>query len=409
MSELFDRPEYLKELIRHRDSDLVKIVTGVRRCGKTSLLKLFARHLAESGVPASRVIHINLESPQNRDLSDCLSLYDYVRARVRGSGKTYLFLDEPQNVRHWERAVESFRLDFDADVYVALSDVSLFTSDHSIPFSGKYTEIRMLPLSFREFLSVHEFPPETSKEELFRKYIRTGGMPALRECLSDETRCDQILEGTYSVVVLRDVLRRNSRLDLDMLRKIVTFLCSNIGSVFSPNGIGGVLLDGGGVNGGNRKNVAGKTVEKYISALCDSFVFLHADRYDVKGGQPLRTLGKNYIVDTGFLGLLLDRQGEISVPVLENVVFLELVRRGYRVYIGKIGDRDIDFVAENPDGRLYVQVTDSILAPDSRERILRPLRMVRDNHEKIVLSMDRSYVKSYDGIRPVNLIDWLVS
>lgn len=409
MTELINRPEYLNQLIQHRDVDLVKIVTGIRRCGKSSLLDLFHQYLSDSGVPDVNVIHMNLESLRYRNLTNYLSFYDYVSERIPKSGKTYLIFDELQAVEHWEKAIESFRLDFDVDIYITGSNAYLLSTEFSTLLSGRYVEIRMLPLSFKEFLAFYEFAPSVTTEEKFQRYLQFGGMPILREYQFNEARSNQALEGIYSTVVLRDILQRNNQVDQRILQKIMLFLCSNIGSITSPNNIGNVLSHEGDMQQGNRKNVAGKTVDKYISMLRSAFIFFSVGRYDVKGKQLLKTLGKNYIIDMGFRNMLLGYRDADRGHIIENIVFLELIRRDYRVYIGKVGETEIDFVAEKPDDKLYIQVTESMQSPETRDRELKPLRMIPDNYEKIVLSMDRNYINSYDGIKSLNLIDWLLS
>ncbi len=409
MAQLINRPEYVNQLMANKDVDLVKIVTGIRRCGKSSLLKLFHQCLVDHGVPDSHIIHMNLESLRYRTISDYLAFYDYVTERMPKSGKTYLIFDELQAVEHWEKAIESFRLDFDVDIYITGSNAYLLSTEFSTLLSGRYVEIRMLPLSFKEFLTFYEFAPSVSVEEKFQKYLQLGGMPILREYQFNETRSNQALEGIYATVVLHDILQRNNNAQQTTLQKIMLFLCSNIGSITSPNSIGNVLSGEGDIQAGKNKYIAGKTVDAYITMLRSAFVVYSVGRYDVKGKQLLKTLGKNYIVDMGFRNMLLGYRDADQGHILENIVFLELIRRDYRVYIGKVAETEIDFVAEKPNEKLYIQVTESMLSPETRKRELRPLRMIRDNYEKIVLSMDRSCINSYDGIKSLYLIDWLLS
>ena len=409
MAELINRPEYLNQLIQNRDVDLVKIVTGIRRCGKSSLLDLFHQYLSDNGVAGANIIHMNLESLRYRNLLNYLTFYDYISERIPKKGKTYLIFDELQAVEHWEKAIESFRLDFDVDIYITGSNAYLLSTEFSTLLSGRYVEIRMLPLSFKEFLTFYEFSPSVTAEEKFQRYLQFGGMPILREYQFNETRSNQALEGIYSTVVLRDILQRNNQADQGMLQKIMLFLCSNIGSITSPNSIGNVLSNEGDIQTRKGKNVAGKTVDKYITLLRSAFIFYSVGRYDVKGKQLLKTLGKNYIIDMGFRNMLLGYRDVDRGHILENIIFLELIRRDYRVYIGKVGETEVDFVAEKPNDKLYIQVTESMLSPETRERELRPLRMIPDNYEKIILSMDRNYIKSYDGIKSLYLIDWLLS
>ena len=377
MSELINRPKYLNQLIQNKDVDLVKIVTGIRRCGKSSLLDLFHQHLLNHGVADSNIIHMNLESLRYRDLKDYLVFYDYVSERIAKSGKTYLIFDELQVIEHWEKAIESFRLDFDVDIYITGSNAYLLSTEFPTLLSGRYVEIHMLPLSFKEFLDFYEFAPDISIEEKFQKYLQFGGMPILREYRFNEARSMQALEGIYSTVILRNILQRNTQSNQGLLHKLMLFLCSNIGSITSPSSIGNVLSNEGDIEG--------------------------------KGKQLLKTLEKNYIIDLGFRNMLLGYRDADRGHIIENIVFLELIRRDYHVHIGKFKETEIDFVAEKPNDKLYIQVTESMLSPETRERELRPLQMIPDNYEKIVLSMDRNYITSYDGIKSLNLIDWLLA
>ena len=409
MKALINRPEYLQQLIQHKDIDVVKIITGIRRCGKSSLLDLFHQYLTANHVPDSNIIHMNLESLKYRELNDHFIFYDYVSSQIPAQGKTYLIFDELQVIPHWEKAVESFRLDYDVDIYITGSNAYLLSTEFSTLLSGRYIEIRMLPLSFKEFLTFYSFDDQISVEDRFQKYLQFGGMPILREYHFDESNSNQALEGIYSTVVLKDILQRNPQADQHTLQKIVLFLCSNIGSITSPNHIGNVLSSEGDLGREKGKNIASKTVSKYISMLRNAFIFYSAGRYDIKGKQLLRTLEKNYIIDLGFRNMLLGYRDADRGHILENVVYLELLRRNYRISIGKIGDTEIDFVAEKPNDKLYIQVTETMASSETRERELRPLRLIQDNYEKIILSMDRSYIQSYEGIKSLNLIDWLLN
>ena len=411
IDERIDRPEYMKRLIEYKDKDVVKIVTGIRRSGKSTLLDLFEDYLLETGVQKRNIIHMNMESLQYRNLHNYLPFYDYVSEKIVKGDRNYLIFDELQMVSHWEKAVESFRIDFDVDIYIAGSNAYLLSSEFSTLLSGRYVEIRLLPLSFKEFLTFYEFAPDAVMDEKFQKYLQFGGMPVLRQFEFNEARSNEALEGIYSTVILRDVLERNRATDQALLHKLVMFLCGNIGNVTSPNNIGNVLSAEGDIKKTKKKsdkNIAGKTVEKYINMLRNAFVFYSVARYDVKGKQLLKTLGKNYIIDLGFRNMLLGYRDADRGHILENVVYLELLRRDYRVYIGKVGETEVDFVAEKPAEKLYIQVTETMEGEAVRERELRPLRMIQDNYEKIVLSMDKSYIKSYEGIKAINIIDFLL-
>ena len=409
MKELVDRPEYLNQLILNKDIDLVKIVSGIRRAGKSSILDLFHQHLLDTGIPETNIIHMNLESLRYRDLTDYLTFYDYVSERISHNGRTYLIFDELQTVEHWEKAIESFRIDFDVDIYITGSNAYLLSSEFSTLLAGRYIEIPVLPLSFKEFLTFYEFNPEISIEEKFQKYLQFGGMPVLKEFQFNVSGINLALEGIYSTIVLRDVLQRNPQINQNTLHKVMLFLSSNIGSITSPNKIGNVLSAEGDIKKTKEKNIAGKTVERYISMLQNAFIIYSINRYDIKGKQLLKTLGKNYLVDMGFRNLLLGYRDADRGHIIENIVFLELLRRHYRVYIGKVGENEINFIAEKLEEKIYIQVTESMQSPETRQRELRPLQMIPDNYEKIILSMDRSFITSYDGIKAINLIDWLLS
>lgn len=427
---LINRPEYLNQLIEHKDVDLVKIVTGIRRCGKSSLLDLFHKHLLNSGVSEDHIIHINLESLKYRNITNYTELYDYISKRMPSdcvedgescvasqnateshnaskSTKTYLIFDELQAVEDWQKAVESFRIDFNVDIYITGSNAYLLSSEFSTLLAGRYVEIRMLPLSFKEFLDFYNFPANASTDEKFQKYLQFGGMPVLSEYKFNEARSMQALEGIYSTVILRDVLQRNEKADQIVLQKLMTFLCSTIGSTTSPNSISKSLRAEGDIEK-TTVSVASKTVSDYIRMLNNAFIVYPVQRYDVQGKELLKTLGKNYVIDLGFRNMLLGYRGTDRGHIIENVVFLELLRRDYRVYIGKVGNAEVDFVAEKPNEKIYVQVTESMQSPETRERELKPLRAIKDNYEKIVISMDHDYINSYDGIKAINLTDWLL-
>ena len=407
MKNLIKRPIYLDELIENKDVDLIKIITGIRRCGKSSLMELFHQHLLESGIDKGRIIHMNLESLKYNELSNYLSFYNYVSDKIENTGKTYLLFDELQVVSGWEKAIESFRIDYDVDIYITGSNAYLLSTELATLLSGRYVEIKMLPLSFSEFLDFYSFDDKTGLYEKFIYYLKFGGMPVLREYNFNELRINQALEGIYSTVILKDILQRHNQSDQLSLDKISHFLSSNIGSITSPNKIGNILSSEGNIDKNKNKNIAGKTVDKYISMLNNAFIFYRVGRYDIKGKQLLKTLDKNYIVDMGFRNMLLGYRDADRGHILENIVFLELIRRHYRVYIGKVGDTEVDFLAEKPNEKLYIQVTESLASPKTRERELRPLLSINDNYEKIILTSDRNFITSENGIKIINVIDWL--
>ena len=370
---------------------------------------MFHAYLLGEGVAEERIVHMNLESLKYRDLRDHLSLYDFVSNKIVPHGKTYIIFDEIQEIPQWEKAVESFRLDYDVDIYITGSNAYMLSSEFATLLSGRYVEIRMLPLSFREFLAFHSFPETETMDSRFEKYLQFGGMPILKQYGFHVVRSNEALEGIYSTVILKDVLQKSPWANQGTLEKIIRFLCSNIGSPISPHRIGNVLTAEGDLSGQrNGRSIAGHAVSKYVKALQDAFIIYHVNRYDIRGKQHLKTQGKIYLADIGFRNMLLGFRDADRGHILENIVYLELLRRDYRVFIGKLGETEVDFLAEKPQDKLYIQVTESMASPDVRERELRPLRSIRDNYEKMILSMDWNYLQSVDGIKIRNLTDWLL-
>jgi len=407
--ERIPRPDYLNKLVEFKDKDVIKIVTGIRRSGKSTLLDLFEDYLLKVGIKKSNILHMNMESMVFRDFLDHISFYEYVSKHIVLGEKNYLIFDELQAVTNWEKAIESFRLDFNVDIYITGSNAYLLSSEFSTLLSGRYVEIRLLPLSFKEFLTFYNFEAGVTTDDKFQKYLQFGGMPILNQFDFNTARINETLEGIYSTVILRDVLERNKVADQALLQKLVLFLADNIGSITSPNSIANVLTAEGNIGKGKLKNnFAARTIDKYIGMLHSSFIFYSVGRYDIKGKLLLKTLNKNYIVDLGFRNMLLGYRDVDRGHILENVIYLELIRRDYRVTAGKVGEKEVDFVAEKPDTRLYIQVSETIAGENTRERELRPLRQISDNYEKIVLSMDKSYIKSYEGIKALNIIDFLL-
>ena len=432
--ELKNRDRYLKKLIGFQDTEPVKVITGIRRCGKSSLLKLMIRHLRETGVSQEQIVEMNFESHDFRNMTSD-AVYHYVKDRVVPGKRMYLFFDELQRIDAWEDAVNSFRVDLDCDIYVTGSNAYLLSSEYSTYLSGRCVEIKMLPLSFREFLDFHNFEVrETSSalggtrrrvfdqngerydlREVFDAYMRFGGMPGIADIGLDQEKALSLLEGIYSTVVVRDILEREKRrgqrqiTDSALLRKIVLFLADNIGSSVSVSSIGNTLMNEGLLEDGKRKGTpSAHTVQAYIGALLESYFFYEIKRFDIKGKEYLRTLGKYYIVDIGLRNFLLGFRNRDSGHAIENVVYFELLRRGYDVAIGKIDNQEVDFIATTADDKLYIQVTESMQSEDVRERELSPLQKIRDNYEKLVLSLEPGLDTSYEGIKSLNLIDWLL-
>jgi hypothetical protein len=313
-------------------------------------------------------------------------------------------------VQQWEKAVNSCQVDFDADIYITGSNAYLLSSELSTILSGRYVEIKLQPLSFKEFIDFNNFDSLTTLDEKFQTYLKFGGMPSVSEYGFNSQRIFDMLEGVYSTVILKDVLARTNISDQNTLQKIVLYLADNIGNLTSPHRIGQVLAREGDLDEGKyRRNPASKTVDAYIASLKNAFIFYDIRRYDIKGKEYLQTIGKYYIVDIGIRNMLLGIRDVDRGHVLENVVFLDLLRRGFKLSIGKSGNQEVDFIAEKHDEKIYIQVAESILSPDVRERELAPLRSIEDNYRKIILSLDRSFASSYEGIEVRNVVDYLIS
>lgn len=432
--ELKKRDLYLNKLIAFRDTEPVKVVTGIRRCGKSSLLKLMAEYLKGTGVEEAQIIEMNFESHAFNKMS-ADEFYHYVKDRVIPEKRMYLFFDELQRITDWEDTVNSFRVDFNCDIYITGSNAYLLSSEYSTYLSGRCVEIKMLPLSFGEFLYFHDFEVKESRSalggmrtqvydkngeryelrEVFDAYMRFGGMPGIADVGLDQEKAMVLLDGIYSTVIVRDILEREKRrgqkriTDPVLLRKIVLFLADNIGSNISVSSIGNTLVNEGLLEDGKRKGApSAHTVQAYVNALLESYFYYDIKRFDIKGKEYLRTLGKYYIVDIGLRNYLLGFRNRDSGHAIENVVYFELLRRGYDVAIGKLDNTKVDFIATKMDEKLYVQVTESMVSEEGRRRELAPLQKINDNYEKIVLSLDTGLDASYDGIKSLNLINWLI-
>ena len=433
--ELKKRDLYLNKIIAFQDTEPVKVVTGIRRCGKSSLLKLMTLHLKENGVTDNQILEMNFESHAYKNMNSD-SFYEYVKQHIVPNKRMYLFFDEVQRVSDWEDAVNSFRVDFNCDIYVTGSNAYMLSSEYATYLSGRCVEIKMLPLSFSEFITFHNFEIREMKSalggtrkqvfdkagehyelrEVFDAYMRFGGMPGIADIGLDQEKALVLLEGIYSTVIMRDILERESRrgqkkiTDPVLLKKIIMFLADNIGSNISVSSIGNTLVNEGLLENGKRKGTPSvHTVQAYVNALLESYFFYDIKRFDIKGKEYLRTLGKYYIVDIGLRNYLLGFRDRDSGQAIENIVYFELIRRGYDVSIGKVGNFEVDFIATKADNKLYVQVTESMTSEDVRSRELAPLKKISDNYEKIVLSLNTGIDSSYDGIKSINLIDWLIS
>ena len=434
LEALKPRNIYLNRLIAFQDTEPVKVITGIRRCGKSSLLKLMQRHLLETGVAPQQIISMNFESMEYRDMN-VQTFYNHVKEKIQPDKRMYLFFDELQRLDRWEDAVNSFRVDFDCDIYITGSNAYLLSSEYSTYLSGRYVEIKMLPLSFKEFLSFHGYEIRNRKapggeikkraydaegepaewEELFEAFMHYGGMPGIADVGLIQDRALTLLDGIYSTVIVRDILERERRrgqrqiTDPVLLRKIILFLADNIGNNTSLTSISNTLVSEKMLEDRAKQGKpATQTIAAYVNALKEAYLFYEIKRFDIKGKEELKTLGKYYIVDIGLRNYLLGYRDVDTGHMIENVVYFELLRRGYDVAVGKIGTREIDFIATNDHEKIYFQVTDDMTSESTRERELAPLKMVRDNYRKVILAMSTNSTASVEGIEIIRLIDFLI-
>lgn len=433
-NELKPRTLYLQQLCAFQDTEPVKIVTGIRRCGKSSLMKLMIQHLQQTGIGSDQILQMNFESMALADLT-AKELYAYVKERILPGKRMYLFFDEVQRIPSWETAINSFRVDFDCDIYVTGSNSRLLSSEYATYLSGRSVEIKMLPLSFAEFMEFHGFTRKHIQgpdgqflwriydaagnlylpDELLSAYMKFGGMPGIADVGLNTDKAMILMDGIYSTVVVRDILERErirgqrQITDPELLRKIIMFLADNIGNSTSLTSVANTLF--------HEKLLArdmkqGKpsvqTVQAYIHALCESYVFYPVKRFDIKGKDYLRTLGKYYIVDTGLRNYLLGSRDMDTGHVLENIIYFELLRRGYDVAVGKIDTKEIDFIASKGNEKIYYQVTESMQDGATRQRELVPLEKIRDNYPKVVLTRYGEPGTADNGIKCMRVTDFLL-
>ena len=432
-TKLKNRDIYLKKLISFKDTDPIKVITGIRRCGKSKLLELMIEYLKKFGIAKSQILKINFESYEFRNMTE-KQFYEYVKSKIVSKKKMYLFFDELQKVKGWENVVNSLKTENDCDIYITGSNAYLLSTEYSTYLSGRYIEIKMLPLSFGEFINFYGFKIKKNKNSLgkeqtklyndndeqydindmFNTYLIYGGMPGISDIGLDQEKVNYLLDGIYTSVVVKDILQReiynNSKKITDsfLLEKIILFLADNIGNTTSLTSIANTLENVKLIKKQKHTKSSVNTISDYVDALLKSYFFYEIKRYDIKGKEYLKTLGKYYMADIGFRNYLLGLKNIDRGHILENIIYLELLRRNYNVYIGKIDTFEIDFIAANVKETIYIQVTESITSKNVLERELNPLNKVSDNYEKIILSMDKNITQSYDGIKVKNIIDWLL-
>lgn len=405
---MVERKEYLDQLWAWKDEQIIKVVTGIRRCGKSVLLEQYQDRLRAAGVEAEQMISINFEDLDYEDLLDYKALYQYIKERLCGGKMTYLFLDEIQNVPDFQKVVDSLYVKNNTDVYITGSNSYLLSSELATLLSGRYVEISMLPLSFREYVTVTGM----QREDAFAEYMKTGGIPYVAVMNRTDEKVNQYLEGIYNTVIVKDIEERQTRkekdagkrkiTDIALLKTIARYLASVIGSPVSMKSVTDYLTSSG-------RKVSPNTVSDYVEALTESFIFYPVERFDIIGKQLLKANKKLYMVDLGLRNHIFPRKRYDLGFSIENIVYFELLRRGYQVNIGKYGSTEVDFVVQNQGILTYYQVTADMTAEETFEREMRPLRGIPDNYEKIVLTLDRFSLGNYDGIKVVNVIDWLLA
>lgn len=395
---MIDRPNYINELIKFKDKDLIKIITGIRRCGKSTLMNLFKEYLLQSGIDSSQIISINLEDLKYNFIQNYMDLYNYITENLLEDKKNYIFIDEIQIIPEFQKVADSLYLNKNIDLYITGSNAKLLSSELSTLLTGRYVEIKMLPLSFKEFISSKDI---TDLETLYNEYISLGSFPYTTQLEEDEI--SRYLGTLFNDVIIKDVMIRKGITDESMLKSVATFALDNIGNLLSSNNIANTITSDG-------RSINVRTVEKYLEGFIESFFLYKASRYDVKGKQYLKTGEKYYVSDLGLRYFMLGRKLGDRGHIIENIVYLELLRRGYDVYIGKVDDYEVDFVALNSEGRIYIQVCETLRDNENKTltRELNSLERIPDNYTKIILTMDKMPLSNENGIIVKNALDWLL-
>jgi hypothetical protein len=396
---MIERTEYLEELKRWKDKDLIKVITGIRRCGKSTLFQLFINYLKENKIADDQIIQINLEDA-DYDFKNYRELYSYINEKIDNKKQYYVFLDEVQNVSEFQKAVDSLYIKKNVDVYITGSNAYLLSGELATLLSGRYIEIKMLPLSFKEYVSAFD---NNNYQQLFLEYMKNGGMPGNITILkSNSSDLDKYLDGIFSTIVYKDIMARNNIADKMLLESILKFIFDSIGSPISTKKISDTLTSKG-------LSTSNHTVENYITAFVESFLIYKAERFDVKGKNLLARDYKYYSVDPGLRSYLLGKKADSDMGhILENIVYLELLRRGYKVYVGRVDDLEVDFVAENRDGLKYYQVALTVRDEKVLTRELKSLQKTGDHYPKYLLTLDMDLEADYEGITKINVVDWLL-
>ena len=398
--EKIRRTKYIEELKKWKDKNLIKVVTGIRRCGKSTLFELYIEYLKEMKIDDKHIISINLESI-DYDFKNYRELYNYVMSKIKDNKKYYVFLDEVQNIEEFQKAVDSLYIKDNIDIYITGSNAFLLSGELATLLTGRYVEIKMLPLSFKEYILAYE--NNNNYQSLFLEYMKNGGMPGILSISDlDNNDINTYLDGIFSTVVVKDIMTRNKIVNKTLLENIIKFIFDSIGSTISTKKISDTLTSKG-------ISTSNHTVENYIRAFVESYLIYKAERFDVKGKNLLVRDYKYYIVDTGLRSYLLGKKADSDMGhILENIVYLELLRRGYKVYVGKVDNNEIDFVAENRDGIKYFQVALTVRDEKVLDRELRSLQNTGDHYPKYLITMDMDLEADYSGITKINIIDWLL-
>lgn len=394
------RDIYLNKLIQFKDKPLIKVITGIRRCGKSTLLDLFEEYLLNTGIKKENIIHMNFEDLTYDEIKDYKDLNKYIKEKVLDNDKKYIILDEIQQVSNWEKAINSFLVTLNCDIYITGSNAYLLSSEISTLLSGRYVEIKMLPLSFKEYLDFNDYNTKENLEKHFNDYLLYGGLPIV-SYVHDKSAIRNILSGVFNTVIIKDVAKRNSIRDITLLENLIRYIAQNIGSPISSRNISNYLNSAG-------RKTSTETIDNYLKMLENAFIIYKANRFDIKGKMYLKTLEKYYVVDTGIRNELLSFKDGDYGHMLENLVYLELLRRGYDVSVGKIDNLEVDFIAQNYDEKIYYQVSASILDENTKKRELNPFDHIPDHYEKVILTMDRTPIKDFNGIKNINIIDFLL-
>lgn len=393
---MIERPYYLEFLKKLKDKQIIKVVTGIRRCGKSTLFELYKNYLLGQGVSKDQIVSLNFENPKDMIFNDWKELYDYIDGKLISNKKNYIFLDEIQILDSFEKVVDGLFVNENVDLYITGLNSYMLSGELTTYLTGRYMQIHMLPLSFKEYL---EYYGEDNELKKYDSYVQNGGFPYLLNLGEDKELIRNYLDGIYNTVLMKDVVVRNNIKDVLMLDSVVKFIFDNIGQLVSTNKISNTL------NSNNRR-VSVNTVESYLSSLIDSYIVYKISRYDIKGKEYLKTGDKYYVCDLGLRNYLLGGVRDYG-SILENIIFLELKRRGYEIYVGKYDDLEVDFIIKNNDGIKYIQVALSVRDEKILDRELAPLYSIKDNYPKYLMTLDYDTV-DYDGIRQISAIDFLL-